>query len=125
VERKLIVEALQTGTTPPPPSFTQVPAPTWKDSKDRVLKEMNESKAKLAKLLQTPLVGAEWEEPEVGTLGHIVKSDVFKPREMLSLSGIKNVLDEDGKFTVIPHYTHECLYDRCTDDDTLNANYFG
>ena len=81
---------------PPPPLFTHIPAPLWKDSKERVLKEMNDSKAKLA----INVVDFELDEMQPKALGRIVKSDIFRPREVISMSDIQTAAEDEGGIIV-------------------------
>ena len=83
---------MQNHQLPPPPLFTHIPAPLWKDSKERVLKEIDESKAKLA----VSVVDFEQEEMQPKALGRIVKSDIFRPREVISMTDIQTAAEDEG-----------------------------
>lgn len=88
------LNAMYNGLPPPAPIYSHIPTPLWKDTKERVLKELQESKVKLAN--KTNQFDDEGEENttdkiiEEKPLGLIVKSDIFKPREMISMSALKS-----------------------------------
>lgn len=85
--------ARQLHQLPPPPLFTHIPAPLWKDSKERVLKEINDSKAKLA----INVVDFEEEAVQPKALGRIVRSDIFKPKEVISMADIQSATGDEGE----------------------------
>lgn len=76
--------------------IANVPTPLWKDAKERVLREMvnvqtqlshknahldDDDEASSAGLVGTSVSG--------NNLGTIVKSDIFRPREMISMGALK------------------------------------
>ena len=86
----------------------------WRASKERVLKEMHESKSKLQRSK-----GKGWdEEPVEGgeaggarrapvvddgpTLGVLTRSDIFKPRDAISMAGLR-IADPEGQSVTIRH----------------------
>lgn len=64
------------------PTFT-APLPTWKDTKDRIKNQIHDSQRSLDSRTR------EWEEKEK-VLGHQVRSNIARPRELLSVSSLNN-----------------------------------
>jgi CDP-glycerol glycerophosphotransferase (TagB/SpsB family) len=80
----------------PPPLHAHIPTPLWRDSKERVLREIQESKSKLA------INVSDFEdELESKPLGIIVKSDIFRPKEMISMSGIRETNEVEGTYSTV------------------------
>jgi hypothetical protein len=77
---------------PPPP--VNVPLPTWKDTKERIKSQIAVSRQNFHEKTK------EWESKE-GVLGHRVRADVARPRELLTLPSLGDLdfdlNDEDGK----------------------------
>ena len=89
--------AMQNHQLPPPPLYTYIPTPLWKDSKERVLKEINDSKVKLA----ISVIDFEQDEMQPKSLGRIVKSDIFRPREVISMTDIQAAAEDEGAVTLL------------------------
>lgn len=71
-----------------------VPLPTWKDTKERIKSQIESSRKVFVERTK------EWEEKEQ-VLGHRIRAEVSRPRELLSLPSM-NELDfdfneDDGK----------------------------
>lgn len=75
-------KALQEKSQPPPP--VKVPLPTWKDTKERIKGQISQSRAAFQAKVK------EWEEKEQ-VLGHRIKSEVSRPRELLSLPTLQDL----------------------------------
>lgn len=67
------------------PAPVKVPLPTWKDTKERIKRQLLQSRTAFHMKVK------EWEEKEQ-VLGHRIRSDVSRPRELLSLpSGMQDL----------------------------------
>ncbi len=66
----------------PPPIY--VPSPAWKDTKERIRSQMEETKGRQSSKTR------EWEERE-GVLGHTQKSDINRPKEILSVPTLRDI----------------------------------
>lgn len=99
IESHRAAAMMQSPRAPLPSVYAHIPAPQWRDSKERMLKKMHDTKTKIiseaaAKGSELP-EGIETTKDDVGSLGMIVKSDVFKPREVLSMTALHKSLDEE------------------------------
>lgn len=79
----------------PPPIY--VPSPAWKDTKERIRSQMEDTKSKQSSKTR------EWEERE-GVLGHTQKSDINRPKEILSVPTLRDIENkaEDDESIKIP-----------------------
>ena len=78
----------------PPPIY--VPSPAWKDTKERIRSQMEDTKSKQSSKTR------EWEERE-GVLGHTQKSDINRPKEILSvptLRDMENKMEDDDSIKI-------------------------
>ena len=83
-------EAAATGVPVSVSKPPALPLPTWPDTKQR-LKEVSESR-RLSLKEKTKL----WEETE-HVLGHVTRSDISRPRELLAVAGLADLeLELDG-----------------------------
>jgi hypothetical protein len=84
-------KSLKEQKAPPPP--VNVPLPTWKDTKERIKSQIAVSRQNFHEKTK------EWESKE-GVLGHRVRADVARPRELLTLPSLGDLdfdlNDEDG-----------------------------
>ena len=72
----------------PLPTFV-APLPTWKDTKDRIKSQILDSQKNMEDRTR------EWEEKEK-VLGHQVRSNIARPRELLSLSSLNDTAAVSG-----------------------------
>lgn len=76
-------EDIRKGKSDVPVPMFVAPLPTWKDTKNRIKNQIHESQRSLDSRTR------EWEEKEK-VLGHQVRSNIARPRELLSLSSLSN-----------------------------------
>lgn len=76
--------------------FIKVPLPTWSETKDRLRKQMDDTRRGHEERSR------KWEEKEK-VLGHLVKSDISKPRAVLSVpvQGDNTGIDSPKLFTTV------------------------
>ena len=78
----------------PAPRPINVPLPTWKETKERIAAQINQSRSALKEKTR------EWEAKE-GVLGHRLRSEISRPKELLSLPALSDldfdINEDDGK----------------------------
>lgn len=68
----------------PTPRPINVPLPTWKETKERIAAQINQSRSALKEKTR------EWEAKE-GVLGHRLRSEISRPKELLSLPALSEL----------------------------------
>lgn len=80
-------EAVHTGS--PLPAMLFIPLPTWKDTKDRIRQQIENTNNAHSQRTK------DWEEKQQ-VLGHNVKSNVARPREVLSMPSLSELMSEEN-----------------------------
>jgi len=83
-KNKEVLDEAIANNSPHYPPMLFIPLPTWKDSKERIRKQIESTKQLYDERSR------KWEEKEK-VLGHVVKSDISRPKEMLNVPSINDI----------------------------------
>eukprot|EP01035_Chromulina_nebulosa_P017710 gene17710-23302_t len=83
-KNKEVLDEAIANNSPHYPPLLFIPLPTWKDSKERIRKQIESTKQLYEERSR------KWEEKEK-VLGHVVKSDISRPKEMLNVPSINDI----------------------------------